>query len=314
MEKRVLAVGDVNIDIVLTGLTEMPKPEQETLAQDMETVVGGQTGTIARALSSLGACVTFVGKVGDDEYGRKAIEQLKTDGVDVSGVVIDPNLRTGVTVVLSAGTERAFATYMGSISKVSRADIKCGFLQSTDHIHVGSYYLQKTLRPELKSLFGEAKQMGLTTSLDPGWDPSKEWVPDVFDLLTKVDVFIPNEVEAMAVTQTDTPEEALDALAEYADIVVIKMGAKGCLAKSREETINCPAFEVPVVDVTSAGDIFNAGFIYAFLNGWDLRMAARFANACGAIAVAKVGSSAIISGVQEVEDFLACTPQQIALR
>ena len=313
MQKKVLAVGDVNIDIVLTGLPEMPKSEQETLAQDMETVVGGQTSTIARALSSLGVHVTFVGKVGDDEYGRKAIEQLKKDGVDVSGVVVDPSLRTGVTVVLSIGAERAFTTYLGSISKVSRADVKRELLQSADHIHVGSYYLQKTLRPELEDLFKEAKGLGLTTSLDPGWDPFNEWGPDIFEVLRRVDVFLPNQVEAMAITQTDTPEKALEVLGEYADIVVIKTGAKGCLAKNKEELIHCPAFEVPVVDVTSAGDVFNAGFIYAFLSGRDLKAATRFANACGAIAVTRVGSSGIISSAEEVENFLASRSQQIAL-
>lgn len=305
MKKRVLAVGEVNIDVVLTGLAHIPISEQDVLAQEMETLVGGQTGTVARALSSLGVCVTFVGRVGDDEYGRKAIEQLRKDGVDVSGVVVDPNLRTGVTVVLSTGRERAFATYLGSISTVSRADVKREFLHSADHIHIGSYYLQKALHPEMKDLFEEAKQLGLTISLDPGWDSFEEWGSGIFDVLTGVDVFVPNEIEAMTITQTGTPEEALEVLGKYAGIVVIKMGAKGCLAKNEDEIIRSPAFEVPVVDVTSAGDVFSAGFIYAFLNGWDLRVAARFANACGGIAVAKVGSSGIISGVQEVEGFLA---------
>lgn len=313
MQKKVLAVGDVNVDILLSGLIVIPKSEQEVLAQDIDTVVGGQTGTFARVLSGLGVGVTFVGKVGDDEYGRKAIKQLRKDGVDVSGVVVDPSLRTGVTVVLSTGPERAFTTYLGSISKVSRADIKGELLQSADHIHVGSYYLQQTLRPELEDLFNEAKGLGLTTSLDPGWDPFNEWGPDIFEVLRRVDVFLPNEVEAMAITQADMPEKALEVLGEYADIVVIKTGAKGCLAKSKEKLIDHPAFEVPVVDVTSAGDVFNAGFIYAFLSGWDLKTAARFANACGAIAVTGVGSSGIISSAEEVQNFLACRSQQIAL-
>ena len=305
MKKRVLAVGEVNIDIVLTDLAHIPVSEQDVLAQKMETLVGGQTGTVARALSSLGVGVAFVGRVGDDEYGRKCVEQLREDGVDVSGVVIDPNLRTGVTVVLSTGRERAFATYLGSISKVGRADVKDEFLRSADHIHIGSYYLQRTLSPDMKSLFQDAKQLGLTVSLDPGWDSFEEWGPTIFDVLTEVDVFMPNEIEAMTITQTDTPMDALEALGGYAGIVVIKMGAKGCLAKSKDEIINCPGFEVPVADVTSAGDIFNAGFIYAFLSGWNLAVATEFANGCGAIAVTKVGSSGIISGVQEVESFLA---------
>jgi sugar/nucleoside kinase (ribokinase family) len=307
--KRVLAIGDVNVDIVLANLPEIPRAEQEVLAEGMEVVIGGQTGTIARALSSLGVHVTFVGKLGDDIYGQQALERLKADGVDVSGIIVDPDLRTGATVVLSTGPERAFATYLGSISKVSRADVKPEFLQSVDHVHVGSFYLQQTLRPDLADLFKEIQGMGLTTSMDPGWDPLNEWKDDVFDVLKHVTAFLPNEIEAMTITGTDAPEEAADILGEYADIVLIKMGDRGCLAKNREETVYCPAFEVEVVDVTSAGDICNAGFLYAFLSGRDLKAVTQFANACGAIAVTRVGSSGIISGPEEVEDFLASRSQ-----
>ena len=302
---RVLALGDVNADLILTGLSTLPQSEQEALATDFEVVTGGQTGTIARALSRLGVSVTFVGKVGEDTYGSKAIEQLKQDGVNTSGIIVDPGVKTGVTVVLSTGSERTFATFPGSIGELRRSDIDGKLLRGTNHIHVGSYYLQKNLRPELTDLFREARETNLTTSLDPGWDPANEWGDDLFDVLSLVDVFLPNEAEALTISQTDTPEEALQVLSELAQAVVIKQGAKGCIARNKYKTSHCPAFDVPIVDVTSAGDIFNAGFIYAFLHGWDLDEAAQFANACGAIAITKAGSAGIISGVQEVESFLA---------
>jgi sugar/nucleoside kinase (ribokinase family) len=249
--------------------------------------------------------VTFAGRVGDDIYGRMAIEHLKQDGVDPSGIIMDPGLETGITVVLSTGAERAYATFLGSIGEIRRSDIDSELLQDADHIHVGSYYLQNKLRPELAKLFWEAREAGLTTSLDPGWDPPNEWSNDFFDVLSLVDVFLPNEIEAMAISRTDTPVEALQVLGGYARAVVIKLGPKGCIAQNEDKTDRCPAFEVPVVDVTSAGDVFNAGFIYAFLHGWDLKEATRFANACGAIAVTKTGSAGIVSGLREVESFLA---------
>lgn len=305
MNEPVLAVGDVNIDIVLSGLTSIPLAEQETLAQKLDTVVGGQTGTLARAMSRLGLAVTFVGRVGDDDHGRKAIDELAQYGIDVSGVVVDPSLKTGITVVLSTGKERAFATYPGAISCVRRTDVKPEYISKAKHLHVGSYYLQRTLRPDMLDLFQEAKRRGLTTSIDPGWDMFGEWQNDIFDVLSYVDVFLPNEAEAAAITRTDTPERALDVLAACASVVVIKMGRKGCLVRSAQEMFHCPGFEVPVVDVTSAGDIFNAGFLYGILGGWSLKETARFANACGAISVSKVGSAGIITGEAEVRAFLA---------
>jgi sugar/nucleoside kinase (ribokinase family) len=308
-QKSVLAIGDVNIDIVFTGLPEIPRAEQEFLAEGMEIVVGGQTSTIARALASLGLRVIFVGKLGDDAYGHQAIEQLKEDNVDVSGITVEPDLRTGVTVSLSTGSERAFATYLGSISRVSRDDVKPEFLRSVDHVHVGSFYLQQTLRPNLAGLFEECRAIGLTTSLDPGWDPLNEWKADILDVLKHVTVFLPNETEAMTITGADSPQQAIDLLGEHADIVLIKMGDKGCLARDREEKLYLPAHEVTVVDVTSAGDACNAGFLYGFVNGRDLRTSTQFANACGALAVTQVGSLGITSGPEEVESFLASATQ-----
>lgn len=305
LKKRVLAVGDVNVDIVFTGLNRIPVSEQESLALGLETLVGGQTGTTARAICALGLAVTFVGRVGDDDYGHKAINELSQSGIDISGVLIDPSLKTGVTVVLSTGKERAFATYLGSISEVRRGDVKPEFISNAHHLHVGSYYLQETLRPDMLDLFQEAKKQGLTTSIDPGWDPFSEWGNDIFEVLRYVDVFLPNEVEAMCITGAEAPRKALDILATFASTVVIKMGARGCLAGNEKHALHCLGFKVPVMDVTSAGDIFNAGFLYGFLHGWSLEESAIFANACGAVSISKVGSAGIITSLTEVRDFLA---------
>ena len=305
MNKKILTIGEVNADIIFSGLSHLPRAEQDVIAPDFNIVVGGQTGTIARALSRLGMVVHFVGRVGDDGYGAMAVDQLRMDGVDASYVIADTTVRTGVTVVLSTGRERAYATYLGSMAAIEPDDVHRALEHPADHMHVGSYYLQTKLRPALPSLFAEAHDLGLTTSIDPGWDSFNQWQPDIFDVLSYTDLFLPNEVEALTITSTDTIEEALDALAPYGGMTVIKMGGKGCLIRHQSRTISAPPFPVEVVDVTSAGDVFNAGFLYGYLAGWPLGETARFANACGAIAVTRVGSLGLVSGVEEVEDFLA---------
>ena len=313
MTKRVLAVGEVNMDIVLTGLTNLPCAEQDTLAQSLDIMVGGQTATIARAMARLGMDVTFVGRVGDDDYGRTCVRALRDAGINTAGLVVDPSLRTGATVVLSAGTERAFATYLGSICAVRRSDVTPELFGSADHMHVGSFYLQTTLRPHMLDLFRAAKGRGLTTSTDPGWDQLREWGHDLLDVLRYVDVFLPNEVEALEMTRASGPEAALGILAERARVVVIKMGGRGCLVRGGTQTIRCPAFQVPVVDVTSAGDIFNAGFLHGFLHGWDLVDSVKFANACGAISVSKAGNIGM-PDVAGVEAFLVAHAGELAIQ
>jgi sugar/nucleoside kinase (ribokinase family) len=314
VQKRVLAVGDVNMDVVFTGLAGMPVPEQETLAQGMDIVVGGQAGTIARALARLGWGVTFVGRVGDDDFGRQARHALVAAGVDIGGVVVDPALRSGATVVLSTGAKRAFATFPGSISEVRLSDVTPALLSRADHLHVGSFFLLTALRPDMRKLLREARRRGLTTSMDPGWDPSGEWGDDIRATLPFVDVFLPNEAEAMAITATRTPEKALAALSGVARTVVVKRGAEGCLAGNGNTALRCPAFKVKAVDVTSAGDIFNAGFLHGFLHGWDLGESVKFAGACGAMSVSRAGSAGIMTGVEQVQEFLAARGSEINVR
>jgi sugar/nucleoside kinase (ribokinase family) len=306
LRRRVLTVGDANPDIIFTGLTNIPCAEQDTMASGLEIVLGGQTATISRALVRLGLEVTFVGRVGDDAYGRWAVDQLRADGVNTESMVIDPGLRTGATVVLSTGTERAFATYLGSISEVRRSDITSEILGRVDHLHIGSYFLQRRLHSGMLDLLQEARRRGLTTSVDPGWDNFMEWNAGILDVLPFVDVFLPNLVEAQQITGAGSAEAALEVLARHGNIVVLKLGGEGCLVRHRDASSHAPAFAVEVVDVTSAGDVFNAGFLYGYLSAWELDRAARFANACGAIAVSHVGSSGIVSGVAQVEEFLAC--------
>jgi sugar/nucleoside kinase (ribokinase family) len=304
MQRRVLAVGDLNVDLVLTGLDRLPGAEQESLAGGLEVLVGGQTGTVARALARLGWPVSFVGRVGDDENGRTALRALAEAGVEASGVVVDPAGRTGLTVVLSIGPKRAYATFAGCAAQARREDVTEAQLAGARHLHVGSYYLQEALRPELPGLFREARRRGLTTSLDPGWDPAAEWGREIRELLGEVDVFLPNAAEAAAITGKKRPERALAALAAWGRTVVVKLGAAGCIAASGGQTLRCPAFRVQVVDVTSAGDLFNAGFLHGELSGWELGRSLRFASACGAIAVTRAGTGGMISGAEQVLEFL----------
>jgi sugar/nucleoside kinase (ribokinase family) len=304
MKKRVLVVGDVNTDIILTGLPGMPAAEQEVLARGMDTVVGGQAATLARALARLGREVTFVGRVGDDECGARARRALEEAGVDTRGLAVDPALPTAATVVLSAGTDRGYATFPGCLAAMKATDVTPALFSGAEHLHVGSFFLLSGLRPGVGALLREARSRGLTTSLDSGWDPSGEWADDLGAVLPLVDVFLPNEAEAMAITRTESAEKALAVLRRGARTIVVKRGARGCIACSERAALRCPAFAVDALDVTSAGDIFNAGFLHGFLEGWGPDESLRFASACGALSVSRPGSAGLMTGARQVEQFL----------
>jgi sugar/nucleoside kinase (ribokinase family) len=309
MSRRILVAGEVNIDIILSGMAHLPRSEQDVVARRLDILIGGQGATTARALARLGLTVFMASRVGQDDYGHRALRELEADGVDVTGVTVDPTLQTGTGVVLSAGAERAIATYMGTISAIRRSDIARERLENVDHLHLSSFYLHTTLRPALPELFDEAHRLGLTLSVDPGWDATDEWAGDISETLKRIDIFLPNEREALTITATRTVEEALAALAGVTETVVIKRGAQGALARTGATVAACQAMPVQVVDVTCAGDVFNGGFLYGYLAGWDLQRALEFANACGALATTRVGSLGLMSGAGEVEAFLNTHPR-----
>jgi sugar/nucleoside kinase (ribokinase family) len=306
LEKRIVVVGELNVDLIVSGLTAFPSPGREILASGMRVVLGSSSAICAAGLARLGAQVGFVGKVGKDYYGDLVIDQLHELGVDTSRVIRDGTVPTGVTISLTSPQDRALITYLGCIPHLRVEDIDLSILGRYHHLHVGSYFLQRGLRPGLLRLFGHARRTGLTVSLDTGCDPQGEWgTNDLPALLEQVDLFLPNETEAQAIAGVEGVEAALRGLAKRARLVVVKLGPSGAMSLHGEQVIHSPAFRVDVVDATGAGDSFNAGFIYAYvIRGDQLAKALSFANACGALSTTGLGGTAVQPTVEQALAFL----------
>jgi len=304
----VLVVGELNVDIILTDLSAFPALGKEVLAADMTLALGSSSAIFAAGLARLGASVNFIGKVGQDTYGQFVLEELRGLGVQVEAVMVDSHTPTGATVSLAYEGDRALVTYLGSIAALRAEDVPLDQVSAHRHLHVSSYYLQKSLQPGLPTLFRTARSHGLTISLDVGFDPSEQWHRDrVLSLLSLVDVFLPNEVEARALANTDDLDIAAARLAQHVrDWVVIKRGARGAMARSRRgERVDVPAFPVTVRDTTGAGDSFNAGFVHGYiLQGMPIHDALRFAVACGSLSTTGIGGTAAQPTLEEVHAFL----------
>jgi sugar/nucleoside kinase (ribokinase family) len=307
MGKRVLVVGELNVDMIVSGLDTLPKLAQEILAADLQVVLGSSSAICAAGLARLGAEVDFLGKVGDDYLGDFVTEELRELGVGTRHVVRDPAVRTGITISLTYAKDRALVTYLGSIAALRLTDIQASILKDYDHMHVGSYFLQEGLQPGLQDLFNIVHRTGLTTSLDTGWDPEERWGgAKLLELLDLVDIFFPNEVEACAITRADDAELALRELGQRTMLVVVKQGAEGAMALHDGEIVRSPGFNVDVADTTGAGDSFDAGFLFAHtVQRQPLEDALRFANACGALSATGYGGTAAQPTLQQVLEMLS---------
>jgi len=216
---------------------------------------------------------------------------MEARGVDTSACVIDDALTTGLSVIFSQPHDRAILTHLGAISALRVNQVDRAVLRRARHVHVGAYFLLDALRPDLPALYAQAHEMGLTTSLDTNWDPSGGWDGGLAQLLPECDVFMPNEAEAQFIARRDDLDTALDALAVHVPTLAVKLGAEGGLARQGETIVRAPSLPVKVVDTTGAGDSFDAGFLYGYLNGWPLEKSLRLACACGSLSTRTAGGT-----------------------
>lgn len=298
----VLAIGDINIDLVFTGLTKLPVSGREVMAENCYITIGGSTGNCAVNLKFLGLNVAMLTQVGKDYYGELIVHDLKKYGVDTSLVMMNDHLKTGITVSLNTKTDRAMTTYLGTIDTLSNEALDVSILKQARHIHVGSYFLQKKLRPYLYKIFSLANSLGITTSLDTGWDDSSDWDYGIREVLQYCDLFLPNESEACSISGKAARIEAAKYLAEFAKTVVVKCGPDGAIAVRGQDVTASSAYNLyEPIDYTGSGDAFNAGFIYAFLNGYNLEMCLKYGNVCGAICISKIGGTLSCPSLEDVE-------------
>jgi sugar/nucleoside kinase (ribokinase family) len=287
----VLVVGEINMDLILRADQIAPRFGQERLVDDATLTLGSSSAIFACGVARLGLCTGFVGVVGDDAFGRLALRAMEERGVDVRPVIIDPAVKTGVTVSLSTPSDRAMLTYTGSVAALTPAHVDRALFAQTRHLHVGSFFLQAGLRPGLPGLLTEARALGLPVSLDTGWDPAEGWNGDLAKVLALVDVFLPNAAEACAISRKRDMEAALASLAQVVPVVAVKLGAKGAIGRRGDEVVRAAPPAVQVVDTTGAGDSFDAGFVYGHLAGWPLDRTLQLACACGALTTRQAGGT-----------------------
>ena len=286
----ILVAGEINPDLILSGDVVPEFGQVEKLVDSATLVIGSSSAIFACGAARLGLKVAFIGVCGDDVFGRFMLDEMSRRNVDVSNVIVRSDGQTGLSVILNNESDRAILTHSGLIAELQASDIPDDLLLQSRHLHVASYFLQTKIQPDLPGLFHRAHSLGLTTSLDTNYDPSEQWIG--FDeLLSVTDVFLPNQTEALSITKSSDVESAARQLSTMAKLVAVKLGADGALACSNKDTFTALSIPVNVVDTVGAGDSFDAGFMYGYLNNWEVEKSLRLACVCGAMSTQQAGGT-----------------------
>jgi len=299
-EFDVLAVGDLNVDLIMSGLAAPPCLGGEVLAESMSLHAGGSTANYAMCSARLGLKTALVANIGQDTFGEFLLKELERAHVDTLFVARHEMLPTGLTVSLSHAGDRAFVTHLAAIDSLAQEEVGEELLGQAAHLHVGGYYLQSRLRAGLVVLFARARALGLTTSLDTGYDTSEQWNGGLLEVLHQTDVFLPNEAEAAGITGQSAPLDALRVLGQRGRVVALKLGADGSAGACDGQLWRCAALPTAAVDTTCCGDAFDAGFVHAWLEGCELEECLARGNACGSLVATTPGNSAELLAVDRV--------------
>lgn len=333
-----IAAGHLCLDIipVISGgsISEIFRPGKLVNVGSAVISTGGPVSNTGIAMKIMGMNMGFVAKVGDDDFGKLAIDQLQTAG-NAGGISVTRGQQTSYTVVIaSPGFDRIFLHCPGTNDTFSSADVNFDILNQSRHFHFGYPPLMRAMYEnegaELIKVFRKAKSCGITTSLDMSLpDPSSEsgqvpWRNILENVLPYVDIFLPSIEEAffmldpekfLAMKERLGGSELIDHLTpqDYTKIAetIISMGAKMTSLKSAHrgfylmtsdlETLSemgrakpgnpdnwanrelwCPAFNVKnIASATGSGDSSIAGFLSAFLRGYDIERSLKFANCAG---------------------------------
>jgi sugar/nucleoside kinase (ribokinase family) len=299
----VCVVGEINPDLILYGLPQVIKPEQETLVEGFRLTLGSSSAIFAHNLAVLGTSVGMVSKVGDDPFGKMSVGWLEAGGVDVTHVSVAKTTATGLSVILAHPSDRFILTYPGTMFELSYADLDFDYILCARHLHLSSYFLHRSLRPQIAELFRRAKAKGLTTSLDTNDDPEDRWADDLQQVLKFVDIFFPNEREAKKIAGTEDLSRAINKLSETVPLVVVKLGPQGALAREGAKEWRAPMLRVNAVDVVGAGDSFDAGFIHRFIEGASVEESLKFGNIAGAFSTTREGGTEAFRNHNEMSRF-----------
>ena len=304
MKKQgVLVVGSSNLDLVVTA-QRFPKPGETIFGKKFDMFPGGKGANQAVCTARLGCKTTFIGKMGNDEFGGKLLKVLLSDGIDIKNIFIDENEHTGTALItVDSNGQNQIIVISGSNMKLTPNELKL-----KAHLFSEAAVVLTQLEIPLETVFKAAelaKENNAIFILNPA--PVTK-LPE--SLFPSVDYLIPNEnelelISGLKITDETSIRKACENLLNKGiKNIIVTLGSKGALLLNRNVNKIFPTKKVKVVDTTAAGDAFNGAFAYRISEGDSLDDAIEFANNVASLVVTRMGAQSSMPYLNEINNLL----------
>ncbi len=293
---------DTKFDVVGFGLNAVdhlcvvpnyPRFDSKTRILHYEKLAGGQVATAVTFLARMGLKGKYIGKVGSDDIGQFSLQSLRSESIDTTSVVIEPDSRNQYAFIIidKNSGERTILWDRDrkldyKVDEISREDVCAGKILYLDgHDHAAAVQAAK---------WAQSEGIPVVIDLD-------KVVPSTKDLISRVDFLITSSNFPPEFTGIDDPIESLLALRKFCKgFIAMTLGVQGAMAIVGDSCIRFPAFKVHAVDTTGAGDIFHGGFMYGLLQNWPLDTIMAFSNAAAGLNCTHLGARAGIPPLEEI--------------
>lgn len=310
----VTSLGIHILDVLGRPVSRIPPKQDVDLIEEIRLTVAGTAAGTSVDLAKLGLSVLAMGAIGKDSIGDFIVHTMSRYGIETRGLARKPGVQTSSTMLpIRANGERPALHVLGANAQLTEADIDLAAIRQTRHLHLGGTYLMAKLdgAPTARIL-RDAKENGLTTTLDLIQIDRPDLLKVLEPALPYVDFFMPGLDEARQICGRSERHEVIQFFLDRGvGHTVFKMGAEGSSIAGGDAPgeIRVPAFETTVVDSTGCGDAYCAGFIVGLLNKWDLERSARLGTAAAALVITGLGSDAGIVDLEQTIAFMeSATP------
>jgi len=297
----IISIVDTCADLILGPDATPVFGQHEEWVERYALQMGGSASIFLSQCGRLGLKAGALGRLGQDAFGRLIADTLHDSSVDTGRMRPDAETPTGLSVILTVpGGDRAILTVGGTMTATTAADLP-ELTGLARHLHIASPYLLTGLCNDWVPIAKAFRAAGGTVSLDTNWDPSGRF-EGMDELLANVDILLPNEQESIRLGGDEDIETSARNLAKRVPLVVAKCGGDGAIAVRGDDIWRCEAFRVEVVDTVGAGDSFDGGFLYGYLNNLPMEDCLRCGCICGAGNVSAAGG---VQGQPRLEALLA---------